>query len=241
MCTLPVFALLRRIAEPTPFLPPFFPPPEISSFWGTSTAITPSGTQEVLLTPAGRKYSTGSSPLTSSLNDPDTLTLLHCFSGSCPSPDISFAPSSLALSCSWEVLQDLGSDHLPILLSVLSLRSIAPTSVPLPSIFRKLAEMALSPTLTRTVLLQRNTSLSLSSAGTFFSSLTLNASKSSIPFGRIKRHPKAWWSAEVESVVSERRKAFAAAHRSNEDRQACISASRRASSVIAIASLIWRD
>ena len=46
----PLFALLRRMAEPTPFLTPFFPPPEISSFWGTSTAITPSGTQEVLPT-----------------------------------------------------------------------------------------------------------------------------------------------------------------------------------------------
>ena len=34
------------------------------------------------------------------------------------SPDISFAPSTLAFSCSWEVLQDLGSDHLPILLSI---------------------------------------------------------------------------------------------------------------------------
>ena len=52
------------------------------------------------------------------LNDPDTPTLLHRSSGSRSSPDISFAPFSLALSSSWEVLQDLGSDHLPILLSV---------------------------------------------------------------------------------------------------------------------------
>ena len=37
----------------------------------------------------------------------------------------------------------------------------------------------------------------------------------------------------VEGAVSERRKAFAAAHRSDEDRQGYISASRRASSVIA--------
>ena len=44
---------------------------------------------------------------------------------------------------------------------------------------------------------------------------------------------KAWWSAEVEEVVSERCKAFAVAHRSDEDCQAYISASRRASSVIA--------
>ena len=61
----------------------------------------------------------------------------------------------------------------------------------------------------------------------------MNAAKSSFSFGRIKRPPKAWWSAEVEGAVSERRKAFAAAHRSDEDRQAYISASRRASSVIA--------
>ena len=37
----------------------------------------------------------------------------------------------------------------------------------------------------------------------------------------------------MESADSERRKAFAAAHKSDEDRQAYISASRRASSVIA--------
>ena len=61
----------------------------------------------------------------------------------------------------------------------------------------------------------------------------MNGAKSSIPFGRIKRSPKAWWSAEVEEAVGQRRRAFATAHRSDEDRQAYISASRRASSVIA--------
>ena len=78
----------------------------------------PSGTQVVLLTPAGRKYLTGSSPLTSSSSMTLTHPVLHCSSGSRSSPDISFAPSSLALCCSWEVLQDLGSDYLPILLSI---------------------------------------------------------------------------------------------------------------------------
>ena len=73
----------------------------------------------------------------------------------------------------------------------------------------------------------------LSSAAALFTSLTLNAAKSSIPFGRLKRYPKAWWSNEVEEAVSERRKVFTAAHRSDEDRQTYITASRRASSVIA--------
>ena len=46
----------RRIAELTAFLPPFFPPPENSSFWEISIAINPVGTQKLLLTHAGRKY-----------------------------------------------------------------------------------------------------------------------------------------------------------------------------------------
>ena len=52
------------------------------------------------------------------LNDPDTPTYLRRSSGSCSSPDISCAPFSLALPCSWEVLQNLGSNHLPILLTI---------------------------------------------------------------------------------------------------------------------------
>ena len=61
----------------------------------------------------------------------------------------------------------------------------------------------------------------------------MNAAKSSIPFGRIKRPLKTWWSAEVEEAFCERRKAFAAAHRSDNGRQAYMSASRSALSVIA--------
>ena len=52
------------------------------------------------------------------LNDFDIPTLLHRSSCSRSYPDIFFALFSLALSCSWEVLQNLGSDHLPILLTV---------------------------------------------------------------------------------------------------------------------------
>ena len=54
------------------------------------------------------------------LNDPNTPTLLDRspLTSSLFLPDIFLAPSSLALSCSWEVLQDLGSDHLPILLTI---------------------------------------------------------------------------------------------------------------------------
>ena len=80
----PLFAPPQRMAEPIPSLPQFFPPPEISSFWGTSIAITRFGNQEVLPTPAGTKYSTGSSPQTSSLS----MTLTH--------PPFSIAPLAVA-------------------------------------------------------------------------------------------------------------------------------------------------
>ena len=94
------------------------------------------------------------------------MTLTH--------PPFSIAPLAVALP--------LASPLLPLLLPFLapgrgfrtwvlttyqffyssfSLRSFAPTSVPLPSIFRKLAEMTLPPTLIPTVLLQRNTRLFL--------------------------------------------------------------------------------
>ena len=67
-----------------------------------------------------------------------------------------------------------------------SLRSFAPTSVPLPSTFRKLAGMTLLLTSILTVPLQKNTHLSLFLLLLLSSALALNAAKSSIPFGRIK-------------------------------------------------------
>ena len=151
----PLFAPPQRMAEPIPSLPPFFPPPEISSFWRTSIAITPSGTQEVLSTSAARKYLTGSSPLTSS----PSMALTHPLFSIAPlltSPLLLLLLLFLAPGrCfrTW-VLTTYQFFYLS-----LSLRSFAPTSAPLPSIFRKLAGMALPHTLTLTVLQQRNTRL----------------------------------------------------------------------------------
>ena len=150
------------MAELTPFLLPFFSPPEISLFWGTSIAFTPSGTQEVLPTPVGRKYLTGSSFLTFS----PSMTLTH--------PAFYIASLAVAPPLIFPLLLPL----LPFLAPgrcfstwvlttyqffypSLSLQSFAPKIVSLPSIFRKLTEMTLPPTLTFTDLLQRNIRLFL--------------------------------------------------------------------------------
>ena len=55
----PLFATLRRMAELTPFLPPFFRPPEISSFRGTSIAITPLGLKRYFRPPRGESIQLG--------------------------------------------------------------------------------------------------------------------------------------------------------------------------------------
>ena len=141
-------------------LTPFLPPPEISSFWGTSIAITPFGTQEVLLTPAGKKYLTGSSLLTSS----PSMTLTH--------PPFFIAPLAVASSLTFPLLPPL----LPFLAPgrcfrtwvlttyqffylSLSLWSFALMSVPPSFNFQKACWDGFAPTLTLTVLQQRNTCL----------------------------------------------------------------------------------
>ena len=186
MCTLPLFAPPQRIAEPTPFLFPFFLPPEISSFWGTSIAVTPSKTQEVLLIPAG-SIRLGHISVLLALNDSDTPTLLHRSTGSRSSPYISFTHSSLAFSCSWEVLQDLGSDHLPILSYVRLSPTYRPNKRPPSFNFQKASWDGFASYFDFPSA-KEYSSLSLFSAAALFTSLALNASKSSIPFSCIKRY-----------------------------------------------------
>ena len=130
------------------------------------------------------------------------------------------------------MLQDLGSDHLPILLSIPLSPVFRPNERPPSFNFHKARWDGFASHFDSHCPSAEEYS-SLSSATALFTSLTLNAAMSSNPFGRIKRPPKAWWSAEVEEAVSKRCKAFAAAHRSDEDCHAYISASRCASSVIA--------
>ena len=162
------------------------------------------------------------------LNDPETPTLLHRSSGSFSSPDISFAPSFLAPGRCFRTWVLTIYQFFYLSLSPV----FRPNERPPSFNFQKARWDGFASCFDSHCLSAEEYS-SLSSAAALFTSLALNAAKSSIPFGRIKRPPKAWWSAEVEEAASERRKAFAAAHRSDEDRQAYISAFRRASSVIA--------
>ena len=119
----------------------------------------------------------------------------------------------------------LRSDHLPILLTILLSRIFRPNERTPSFNFQKVCWDNFAFYFhSHCLFAEEYSSLSLSSAA-LFTSLTLNEAKSSIPFGHIKYHPQAWLSTEMEKAVSERRKAFAAAHRSDKDRQVYISAS----------------
>ena len=101
------------------------------------------------------------------------------------------------------MLQDLGSDHLAILLiSTIPLSPIfRPNEGPFSFNFQKArCDAFVFYFDSHCPSAGEDSSVSLSSAAALFTSLALNAAKSSTPFGRIKRLPKAWWSAEVEDV-----------------------------------------
>ena len=80
---------------------------------------------------------------------------------------------------------------------------------------------------------ERTTTFTFATA--LFNSLVFNAAKSSIPFDSVRHQPQAWWFSEVEVILSSKKKlkAFASAHKSDQERQPYISASRYASPIIA--------
>ena len=190
------------MAEPIPSLPPFFPPPEISSFWGTSIAITPSGTQEVLPTPLGRKYSTGSSLLTSS----SSMTLTHLPFYTAPlavTPLLTYPllPLLLLFTAPGRCYRTWVLITYQFFYPSLSLSPFyRPNKRPPSFNFQKACWDGFASYFdSHCPSAEEYSSLFLSSAAAaLFTSLALNAAKSSIPFGRIKRHSKAWWAAEVK-------------------------------------------
>ena len=148
--------------------------------------------------PRGGGCSAGSSPRTSSPSSLLAPALLRRSSGGRSSPDVSFAPSALAFSCSWGVLRGLGSDHLPVLLSVPLSPVFRPGGRPPSFGFRRARWDDFASCFdSRCPAAEECSSLSLSSAAALFASLAVDAAGSSVPFGRIGRPPGAWWSAGV--------------------------------------------
>ena len=170
-----------------------------------------------------------------------STALLRRSTGSRSSPGISLAPASLAPHCEWRALPGLGLDHLPIEI-VLPLSPVRRPSTR-PSRFNC---KGASWDICQSYIAEHLPTLDFGALGVHqaahsFSLFLVGAAKASIPFGRLGRSPKAWWSQEAESAVRERRRARSVAHRSESHRLRYIDASRRASSVISRAkSATWQ-
>ena len=104
-----------------------------------------------------KKYSTGSSPLASF----PSMILTHLPFSIAPLLTSPLLPLLLLFLAHGRCFRTMVLTTYQFFYLSLSLQSFAPTSAPLPSIFRKLAGMGLPPTLTLTVLLRRNTRLFL--------------------------------------------------------------------------------
>ena len=144
------------------FSPSIFPSSRNLFIRGDFNCHHPPGTQEVLPTPKGRKYSTGLSLLTSS----PSMTLTHPpfsidFLALAPLLTSFLLPPLLLFLAAGRWFRTWVLTIYQFFYLSFSLQSFAPTSVLFLSTFRKLAGMTLSPTLTPTVLLQRNTRLFL--------------------------------------------------------------------------------
>ena len=51
-------------------------------------------------------------------NNPEHHTLLHRATGNRSSSNLSLVPARIASKCTWQILPDLGSDHLPISITI---------------------------------------------------------------------------------------------------------------------------
>ena len=82
------------------------------------------------------------------LNNPEHHILLHRATGNRSSPDLSLVPARIASKCTWQTLPDLGSDHLPISITI-------PTSSLINSIHRypHLTTIKLAGTITLLILI----------------------------------------------------------------------------------------
>ena len=160
------------------------------------------------------------------LNNPEHHTLLHRATGNRSSPYHSLVPVQIASKCTWQTLPDLGSDHLPISISI-------PTSPLINSIYRSLSfnynksrwDDYLTYIDTHSPPPSNFATFSLSEATHTFTKLLNDLATSAIPFGSINRPAKAWWSSEVADAVAKSQKAFAKAHCSEENRQNYIATS----------------
>ena len=152
----------------------------------TLTAIIHPGTPTHRKTNQAKICLIGSSLLIFYLYNPEHHTLLHRATGNISSPDLSLVPARINSKCTWQTLPDLGSDNLPISITI----PISPliNSFHRPPSFnynKSRWDDYLTYIDTHCPTPSNFTTLSLSEATHTFTKLLNDAATSAIPFGSI--------------------------------------------------------
>ena len=137
------------------------------------------------------------------LNNFEHHTLLHRATGNRSSPDLSLVPAQIASKCTWQTHLDLGSDHLPISITIPTSPLINSTHCPPSFNYNKACwDDYLTYIDTHCPPPSNFITLSLSEATHTFTKLLNDAATSAIPFDSINCPAKAWWSSEVTDAVA---------------------------------------
>ena len=137
-------------------------------------------------------------------NAQSEATLLHRRTGTTSRPDLTMISADLVESCQVKVMEDIGSDHKPILITINHPSKRKPKRKTLWN-FRK-AKWTQYKSLTDESLAGLNTSDDIDATYTGITKALMTAAKKTVPRGNRKRF-SPFWNREIEAAVKERRKA----------------------------------
>ena len=132
-------------------------------------------------------------------------TFFHRPSGALTRPDSRLVSADLHDKCSWRVSDDLGSDHLPIIISIdLERERGRPRGRPAWNYSK--ADWDKFKTKSRELISQIDFEADIDAVLTNFSKAIINAAEKSVPRG-FRAKFKIYWSGELDEAINKRRKA----------------------------------
>ena len=132
-------------------------------------------------------------------------TFFHRPSGALTRPDSTLVSADLHDKCSWKVSDDLGSDHLPIIISIdLERERGRPRGRPAWNYSK--ADWDKFKTKSRELISQIDFEADIDTVLTNFSKAIINAAEKSVPRG-FRAKFKIYWSGELDEAINKRRKA----------------------------------
>ena len=132
-------------------------------------------------------------------------TFFHRPSGALTRPDSTLVSADLHDKCSWKVSDDLGSDHLPIIISIdLERERGRPRGRPAWNYSK--ADWDMFKTKSRELISQIDFEADIDTVLTNFSKAIINAAEKSVPRG-FRAKFKIYWSGELDEAINKRRKA----------------------------------